>query len=131
MLDDFSAEDFARLRDGTHDFGLRGPDGKIMGVHLHLSGARSKVRRAQFDLWSGPWNIKPDSLGPFMERYTKYWDRQERQMRNQMYIPQGKSTFSLSALRTDIGQWLKDAALFICDAENLYPVSTIFEQATR
>lgn len=126
MLVDFTAEQFQALPDGTHHFRLQGPDGEIAPVRLYLWDARRKVRSAQFDLWPTPWNIKQGDLVAFNDIYRKYWKQHDTQIpKGGVSVPSGESTFTLDALKHDIGEWLHRAAQFICDTGHLYAIPTL------
>jgi hypothetical protein len=121
LLATVTAQAFGALPDGTHYFLLPGPDGKPQSVNLRLWHIRRKVRSAQFDLWPSEWNIRPDRLPEFNKHYGEYWDAREKQIPNGqiIHIPHGQDTFTMCALKEDIGTWLHCAAQFICVRRNL------------
>src|SRR2546423_3484778 len=108
FLATLTAQAFSELPDGTHYFLLHGPDGKPQSINLYLSGIGRKVRSAQFDLWPSEWDVKPDRLPVFNKQYEAYWDAHEEQAPKGQFIhiPSGYSTFTMCALKRDIGTWL-------------------------
>ena len=122
-LDTLFPLDFSRLPDGVHVFLISGPDGHPQMIRLFITGGRKQVRLGQFDMWTSTCNILPDSVREFNIGYREYWDVFRKKIpQSGISIPDGESTFTVSALRPHFGDVVKQAAQVILNPANLYDI---------
>ena len=131
-LTGMSAGQFGKLADGGYQFSVIDPGGEHRQVRLYLSGRRKKFRLAQFDLWFSDFNLRPIAGERFCSEIHPVIDSAGSVPPGTIVIlpSGGGSTLTFSIPRGQDGFWLKRAAEYLLDAQNLYSVAPDFQKAS-
>lgn len=123
MLKDFTAARFQDLTDGLHEFSIVGLNGSLQCFQLRLHGNRKRIRQAQFDLWLSDWNMRPEAAERFGE---ELWPSLSAVLPKEVWgygtLPLGESTMMFLMPRAQQGVWLKRAAEYLLNPDNLYSI---------
>ena len=126
-----TVSEFANLKDGIHQFAIRGSaEHPMQPVRLQLYGARRKLRQACFDLWGTEWDILRHAVESFSQDYQSHLGTRSGLFKwEQVEMPSGHSQLTFSIIRGEEGDWLYKAAQLITDERNLSSISPLAASA--